>query len=55
MDIQRLTTFFLWCTIINGGLLILSIIGVDFPLIWGFLTFLLNFIPNIGSPAETNG
>ncbi len=24
MDIQRLTTFFLWCTIINGTLLVLS-------------------------------
>ncbi|MDR4504226.1 MAG: AI-2E family transporter [Candidatus Scalindua sp.] len=27
----------------------LWLIGVDFPIIWGFLTFLLNFIPNIGS------
>ena len=25
MDIQTLTTFFMWCTIINGGLLILWI------------------------------
>ncbi len=24
MDIQRLTTFFMWCTIINGALLVLS-------------------------------
>jgi len=23
MDIQTLTTFFMWCTIINGGLLVL--------------------------------
>lgn len=23
MDIQTLTTFFMWCTIINGGLLLL--------------------------------
>ncbi len=27
----------------------LSIIGVDFPILWGTLAFLLNFIPNIGS------
>jgi len=27
----------------------LSIIGVDFPILWGSLAFLLNFIPNIGS------
>jgi hypothetical protein len=34
MDIQTLTTFFMWCTIINGGLLIimavLSILLPDF-------------------------
>jgi predicted PurR-regulated permease PerM len=27
----------------------LSIVGVDFPLLWGLLAFLLNYIPNIGS------
>ncbi len=31
--------------------LTLWILGVDFPVFWGFLTFLLNFIPNIGSIA----
>jgi len=32
---------------------ILTIIGVDFALLWGFLTFLLNFIPNVGSLIST--
>jgi predicted PurR-regulated permease PerM len=27
----------------------LSILGVDYPVLWGLLAFLLNYIPNIGS------
>ncbi|MBF0413843.1 MAG: AI-2E family transporter [Desulfamplus sp.] len=27
----------------------LSILGVDFPILWGFVTFLLNYVPNVGS------
>lgn len=27
----------------------LTILGVDFPLLWGMVAFLLNYIPNIGS------
>jgi AI-2 transport protein TqsA len=27
----------------------LSILGVDFPILWGFLGFLLNYVPNVGS------
>jgi predicted PurR-regulated permease PerM len=27
----------------------LSILGVDFPILWGFLAFLLNYVPNVGS------
>jgi AI-2 transport protein TqsA len=26
----------------------MSILGVDFPVLWGFLAFLLNYVPNIG-------
>ncbi|NNE48510.1 MAG: AI-2E family transporter [Rhodothermales bacterium] len=33
--------------------LILWALGVDFALLWGFLAFLLNFIPNIGSVIST--
>ena len=28
---------------------VLTILGVDFPLLWGFVAFLLNYIPNFGS------
>ena len=37
---------------LGTGLLIflaLWILGVDYPVFWGFLAFLLNYIPNIGS------
>jgi len=27
----------------------LFILGVDFPILWGFLAFLLNYVPNVGS------
>ena len=29
--------------------LLLVVAGIDFPILWGFLAFFLNFIPNIGS------
>jgi AI-2 transport protein TqsA len=34
------------------GLLVgtwLAILGVDFPVLWGFLAFLLNYVPSVGS------
>ena len=36
----------------TAGLLIwiwLSVLGVDFPILWGFLAFLLHYVPNIGA------
>ncbi|RIK73569.1 hypothetical protein DCC62_17060, partial [candidate division KSB1 bacterium] len=26
-----------------------ALLGVDFPVLWGFLAFLLNYVPNLGS------
>jgi len=40
MDIQTLTTFFMWCTIINGGIFILWIL---------FLVFAPDFVYRIQS------
>lgn len=31
---------------------LLSLLGVDFPIVWGLFTFLFNFIPTIGSAAS---
>jgi predicted PurR-regulated permease PerM len=36
---------------ITTGILIgiwMAILGVDFPILWGFIAFLLNYVPNIG-------
>ncbi|MBN2009441.1 AI-2E family transporter [candidate division KSB1 bacterium] len=33
--------------------IILFVFGVDFAIVWGLLTFLLNFIPNVGSIIAT--
>jgi predicted PurR-regulated permease PerM len=40
-----------WISIATGVLVAvwLKLIGVDFPLLWGVLAFVLNYIPNIGS------
>lgn len=39
-------------TSLGTGMLVaiwLAIIGVDYPLLWGLLAFVLNYVPNIGS------
>lgn len=51
---RRLTKYFgiKFLTSMATGLTItiaLLILGVDFPVLWGFLAFVLNFIPSIGS------
>ena len=44
-SIKLLTSFFTGLFIYIG----LLFIGVDFPLLWGLIAFILNFIPSIGS------
>jgi predicted PurR-regulated permease PerM len=52
--LSRLKRYFgiKFLTSLATGLMItiaLIIIGVDFPVLWGFLAFILNFIPSVGS------
>ena len=52
--VQNLNSYFgtkALTSLVTGVLVSISlaVIGIDFPLLWGFLAFLLNFIPNIGS------
>lgn len=60
-DITRETTVYLstkfYISLITGILVYLAflLIGLDFPVLWGFLAFVLNFIPNIGSIAVGAG
>jgi predicted PurR-regulated permease PerM len=42
---KTLTSLFTGICVFVG----LAMVGVDFPILWGFLAFLLNYIPNIGS------
>ncbi len=40
-----------WTSLITGLLVWLSLwlLGLDYPLLWGIMAFLLNYVPNIGS------
>jgi len=40
-----------WVSLATGGIIAiwLTILGVDYPLLWGLIAFLFNFVPNIGS------
>jgi AI-2 transport protein TqsA len=50
-DIQRYLAIKTAIGLATGTLIAiwLWIIGVDFPVLWGMLAFLLNFVPNVGS------
>jgi predicted PurR-regulated permease PerM len=50
-DIQRYMNIKTAVSLTEGILVgvLLFILGVDFPILWGFLTFLLNYVPNFGA------
>lgn len=54
-QISRYLSIKLTISAITAGLvwLTLTVIGVDFPVTWAVLTFLLNFIPTVGSVLAT--
>ncbi len=50
-DVQHLLAIKTWVSLGTGlavGIWV-AVLGVDFPLLWGVLAFLLNYIPNLGS------
>ena len=50
-SIRRYVSIKTWLSLVTGFLigLWLKYFGVDYPLLWGLLAFLFNFVPNIGS------
>lgn len=50
-DVTRYLSIKFFISLITGGLVgaFCQLIGMDFAIIWGFLAFILNFIPNFGS------
>ena len=50
-SVQRYMAIKTWISLGTGVVIALwlAIIGVDYPVLWGLLAFLLNYIPNIGS------
>ena len=51
LNINRYLAMKTLTSLLTGGLitLLLFFIGVDFPLLWGMVAFLLNYVPAIGS------
>lgn len=54
-QIRRYLAIKTMMSLLNGLMvwIVLSLLGVDFALVFGFLAFLLNYIPNIGSFIAT--
>lgn len=50
-DMKRYMVIKTFMSLASGILITvwLYILGIDYPILWGFLAFLLNYIPNIGS------
>jgi AI-2 transport protein TqsA len=50
-EVQRYLAIKTGISLLTGGMIWawLSVIGVDFPLLWGLVAFLLNYIPSVGS------
>jgi predicted PurR-regulated permease PerM len=50
-DIERYMVIKTLISLVTGCLIgtWLFILGVDFPILWGFLAFLLNYVPSVGS------
>ncbi len=50
-NLKRYIGIKLWTSLGTGVSIgiFLTVIGVDFPVLWGMVAFLLNFVPNIGS------
>lgn len=53
--VQRYITLTMFISVLTGALvgIVLGILGVPFAALFGFLAFLLNFIPNIGAIIAT--
>ena len=50
-SVKRYLAVKTWCSLLTGALVVamLKIIGIKQPYLWGFMAFLLNYVPNIGS------
>jgi len=50
-DIERYMVIKTLISLATGTLIgiWLAVLGVDFPILWGFLAFLLNYVPSVGS------